>query len=450
MKLRTKIHTYTTALMLLMLVCTDLAVYYVYEKMTYDREASHVIKRGEDLITLLQGTDSREEATEMLRAYVPADGAVSIVQQGKKSLKVQTTSDLEGFKPTFEHGASYAINRADDKPFMSTNTPFIWKNGDIAELHISQSLEETERNLYMLRLVLTIVTVLAMLPILLSNMALSRVITQPIERLIATMRRNKRSGEFETIPLASKGKDELSEMGRTFNGMIGQIEENYRKQEQFLSNASHELRTPLTIIESYASLLKRRGTSNADITKEAVEAIASESKRMKAMMEQMLALAKNTEQAVVFNRVNIKSMLEEMAEQLTQVYGERYVVQAETSICVTDEAKLKQLLFIFLDNARRYSDDVIELTARCESQYVHIMVRDYGEGIPKEMLARVFERFYRVSEDRNRQSGGTGLGLAIAKELAERLHAKIDIDSTFGQGTTLHCYVPYEREGFDA
>lgn len=71
--------------MLLMLICTDLAVYYVYEKMTYDSEASHVIKRGEDLITLLQGTDNRDEATEMLRAYVPSDGVVSIVQPGKKA-----------------------------------------------------------------------------------------------------------------------------------------------------------------------------------------------------------------------------------------------------------------------------------------------------------------------------------------------------------------------------
>lgn len=333
--------------MLLMLICTDLAVYYVYEKMTYDSEASHVIKRGEDLITLLQGTDNRDEATEMLRAYVPSDGVVSIVQPGKKSLTVQTTSDLEDFKPTFEKGATYAIHLADDTPFMSTSTPFIWENGEIAELQMSQSLEETERNLYMLRLVLTIVTVLAMLPILLSNMALARVITQPIERLIQTMRRNKQTGEFETLPITSKGRDELYEMGHTFNGMIAQIEENYRKQEQFLSNASHELRTPLTIIESYASLLKRRGTANEEITQEAIEAIAGESKRMKAMMEQMLALAKNNEQSIVFEDVDIKKMLEEMADQLTQVYGARYSVSADEASCITDETKLKQLVFIF-------------------------------------------------------------------------------------------------------
>lgn len=444
MKLRTKIHTYTTALMLLMLICTDLAVYYVYEKMTYDSEASHVIKRGEDLITLLQGTDNRDEATEMLRAYVPSDGVVSIVQPGKKSLTVQTTSDLEDFKPTFEKGATYAIHLADDTPFMSTSKPFIWENGEIAELQMSQSLEETERNLYMLRLVLTIVTVLAMLPILLSNMALARVITQPIERLIQTMRRNKQTGEFETLPITSKGRDELYEMGYTFNGMIAQIEENYRKQEQFLSNASHELRTPLTIIESYASLLKRRGTANEEITQEAIEAIAGESKRMKAMMEQMLALAKNNEQSIVFEDVDIKKMLEEMADRLTQVYGARYSVSADEASCITDETKLKQLVFIFLDNARRYSEGMIELTATREPTHVHIQVRDYGEGIPEDKLKQVFERFYRVSEDRNRKSGGTGLGLAIAKDLATRLHVKLEIESTVGQGTTLHCYVPYE------
>lgn len=450
MKLSTKIHTYTTALMLTLLICADFAVYYVYEKLTYDSEATHIADRSEDLITLLAGTEDRDEETEMLRAYVPQAGAVAIIEGGRIQLNVQTTANLEEETSEVQRNARYVINEVDGDLFMSTITPFVWENGKIAQLQMTQSLAETERHLSMLKLVLTIVTVVAMIPILLSNVALARIITQPITRLITTMRRNKKRGEFEKMPLDQKRNDELYEMSETFNSMIGQIEENYRKQEQFLSNASHELRTPLTVIESYASLLKRRGTSNADITAEAIDAIASESKRMTQMLEQMLAIAKNKEQPIQPTPVAIHTLLRNMTEQLTQVYGPRYAVEAAEGVCVTDETKLKQLLIIFLDNARRYSDGTIELRAEQTSNGMHITVTDHGEGIPKAQLAHVFERFYRVSEDRNRQSGGTGLGLAIAKQLADRLNIQLSIDSEVGVGTTLHCDVPYKLEGFDA
>jgi two-component system, OmpR family, sensor histidine kinase ArlS len=449
MKLRTKIHTYTTALMLVMLIGADLAVYYVYEKMTYDSEAAHIADRSEDLITLLAGTEDRDEETEMLRAYVPQAGAVTIIQDGNAQLNVQTTANLERIIVNVDD-ERYVMNEVDDVTFMSTVTPFVWENGKIAQLQMTQSLAETERHLSMLKLVLTLVTIVAMIPILLSNVALARIITQPVTDLITTMRRNKKRGEFEKMTLEKKRNDELYEMSETFNSMIGQIEQNYRKQEQFLSNASHELRTPLTVIESYASLLKRRGTANAAITEEAVDAIASESKRMTLMMEQMLAIAKNKEQPVQVTPVAIHTLLHDIAEQLTQVYGPRYDVAAVEGVCVTDETKLKQLLIIFLDNARRYSEGKIELRAVKTAGGMHISVIDRGEGIPKEQLAHVFERFYRVSEDRNRQSGGTGLGLAIAKQLADRLNIDVTIESEVGVGTTLHCKVPYKLEGFDA
>lgn len=450
MKLRTKIHTYTTALMLVMLIGADLAVYYVYEKMTYDSEAAHIADRSKDLITLLAGTEDRDEETEMLRAYVPQAGAVTIIENGKPQLNVQTTANLERITVDTDASERYVMNEVDDATFMSTVTPFVWQNGKIAELQMTQSLAETERHLSMLKLVLTLVTIVAMIPILLSNVALARIITQPVTALITTMRRNKKRGEFEKMTLDKKRNDELYEMSETFNSMIGQIEQNYRKQEQFLSNASHELRTPLTVIESYASLLKRRGTENAAITEEAVDAIASESKRMTLMMEQMLAIAKNKEQPVQIAPVAIHTLLHDIAEQLTQVYGPRYDVATVEGVCVTDETKLKQLLIIFLDNARRYSEGTIELRAVKTASSMHISVTDHGEGIPQDQLAHVFERFYRVSEDRNRQSGGTGLGLAIAKQLADRLNIDVTIESEVGVGTTLHCDVPYKLEGFDA
>src|SRR5690606_27645171 len=96
---------------------------------------------------------------------------------------------------------------------------------------------------------------------------------------------------FVRLELERQSRDELTAMGDTFNEMISLLERNYAKQEQFISNASHELKTPLTVIESYASLLKRRGQERPELFMESVDAIHSEAVRMKVMTEQLLLLA---------------------------------------------------------------------------------------------------------------------------------------------------------------
>jgi len=94
------------------------------------------------------------------------------------------------------------------------------------------------------------------------------------------------------------------------------------------------------------------------------------------------------------------------------------------------------LLFIILDNARKYSSERIEVTAKVDDAAI-VQIRDYGEGIPKESLPFVFERFYRVDKARNRGTGGFGLGLALASQLADSLNLKLEIESIEQLGTTV-------------
>ena len=95
-----------------------------------------------------------------------------------------------------------------------------------------------------------------------------------------------------------------------------------------------------------------------------------------------------------------------------------------------------------LDNARKYSEREIKTTISNTETAISIAITDYGNGIPEEALPHIFDRFYRVHEDRNRKTGGTGLGLAIAKELADGLGAKLTIQSIIGMGTTITIFLP--------
>ena len=90
------------------------------------------------------------------------------------------------------------------------------------------------------------------------------------------MSQSRLSGTYKKIIVPPNGKDEMAQMGIAFNEMMEQLEQNYKKQEQFVSDASHELKTPLTVIESYAKLLSRHGFSNTEIAEESVQAIVNE------------------------------------------------------------------------------------------------------------------------------------------------------------------------------
>ena len=162
---------------------------------------------------------------------------------------------------------------------MSIRVPAIWTNGEVVQIEMVQILEELKGSLRLLKLILFAVTVVAMIPITASSIALGRIVTQPIEKLIKTMSESRKLGTYEKINVSIEGKDELAQMGRTFNDMMEQLEQNYKKQEQFVSNASHELKTPLTVIESYSRLLSRQGFENRAVAEEAVDAIISESVR---------------------------------------------------------------------------------------------------------------------------------------------------------------------------
>lgn len=447
MKLKTKIHLFSTVLMLVILVLSNSGIYLLFREMAYSTEYHQLLHRSEELAQALSKVKDATEVGNVLRTYVPADSALRVFdEQGKPLAAVNSTDELQGFMypPPQE---KYEIHTFRKEAVLVTRLPVIWLGEQVAYVDFVQLLKDTSRNLQLLQLILIGVTLLSMLLITLSSMTLGKVLTQPIEKLIATMTASRKSGKYEKIA-AAEGKDELALMGQTFNEMMDQLEQNYRKQEQFVSNASHELKTPLTIIESYARLLKRRGFDNRQVSDEAVAAILAEGGRMKELIEQMLQLAKSNEPlSFTFEETDVAKLVEQTVQPLRVASGRTITVEGgPIPLAVTDEQRLKQLLFILLDNARKYSEGDIAVTLKEIGDTMELAVRDVGPGIPEEHIPHVFDRFYRVEEDRARKTGGTGLGLAIAKELADGLGAELFVDSVRGEGTTMRIMLPIHRE----
>lgn len=444
MKLRNKINLYTAVLFTVLILIMNMSIYFLFSHFVLKSELETAKEELNIASKVFNETLGTIPENQLLRAYLPIDGMIEIVSPDRKNSSKVTSLNEQGLskqKAQFFIGEKSEEKNIHNRTYAFNSMPIILPDGHVANLQITKSLEKSIETLHTLRLVLIIVTLLALIPVFISSRLLSNLLINPVTSMILTMKEIRKSGQFKRLPLEDKSRDELYQMGETFNHMMELLEANYEKQKQFVSNASHELKTPLTVIESYASLLKRRGYKDSGLFFESVEAIQSESIRMKELTEQLLLLAKHNEQwNLQLSEVNLMDTLKQTIKNFENAYNRKVLIeepQLSSIMVTTDEQKLKQLLFIFLDNARKYSDDLIRFEIETEENEVFINIIDKGIGIPEQDLPRVFDRFYRVDHARSRKSGGSGLGLSLAKEIAEAIDITITIKSKELVGTTV-------------
>ncbi|WP_318505721.1 ATP-binding protein [Bacillus sp. T3] len=158
---------------------------------------------------------------------------------------------------------------------------------------------------------------------------------------------------------------------------------------------------------------------------------------MQELTEQLLLLAGRDEQwKVELKEVNIAQIATELVRSFQNAYHRKINLQIEDDgFVIVDPQKFKQLFYILMDNAQKYSEESIDVVIRREQKKVSVEICDRGIGIPTDQLDKIFDRFYRVDQARARKTGGFGLGLSLAKEIAEVIGAELQIESTEGIGT---------------
>lgn len=435
MKLKAKIHLYSTLLAILTLLAVNGLSYYLFETYSYSSAANPLRTDVQQVATALSQIQEQTEIPTILRAYAPENGALRVVGEGGISYAVETEPLLRGYEADVNLNEAFTKVDTEDGTVLSAATTALLGSGEIVTITLHQLTSSLDATLALLFRTFVIATLLGALLLFSSNFLLGRQVTAPIEQLIRHIQGNRERGSYRVISVDDHKKEETAVLAREFNSMMERLGENYNKQEQFVANAAHELKTPLTIIESYANLLKRRGTRDVEVTAEAIEAITSETARMKQMVEQFLELARS-QQAIEIERhsLDVVALVQDLALQLERLYSREIVVEATGEVWkYTDSARLRQLLTVLIDNAKKYSESAIVVSV----DSMQIVVKDQGVGIPEKDIPHVFDRFYRVDEARARETGGSGIGLAIAKELATQLNLDISITSELNKGTTV-------------
>ena len=448
MKLRNKINLATAVLFISLFIIINFTVYFIFSNLILDSELEQAEAEAGKSANAITSSLGEISADTLLQAYAPNNGMIQIVKSNNIAAPQSFSPSeikLKDRKVQFYTQEKIERIEYEGKHYAFKTIPIILQNGEVANLQVYNSIQMTVEDLAVLRLVLIIVTIIALIPVVLSSRILSNLITKPIISLIETMTDIRKSGQFKRIELEEGSKDELYEMRETFNHMIDLLETNFEKQDQFVANASHELRTPLTIIESYSSLLKRRGLNEPDLFHESIEAIHSESIRMKNMIEQLLLLAKHdAEWKIQKEVIDLGTHVTETVKAFKSAYHRdiQLRISEENIMTLADEQKLKQLTYIILDNARKYSEEEITVEVGTKNKHAYIRISDKGIGIPKEDLPKIFDRFFRVDKARSRKMGGSGLGLSLARDIAQAINAVMSLDSLEGIGTTVTIELP--------
>jgi len=448
MKLKTKIQLFSSLFMLVLILLVNTSIYFLFYKITSDSELEQLAQQTNDLVSRMN-ENPNTDVSELIEAYLPTNGMIRIVDDSGESMIEQMRAVRYRELPSeFTNEETHEVVSQRKGPDVAVVTkPIIWngadRTGEIVTLQVSNHLTLLEETMRTLFYVLIVASIIMLLPIVIAGHVLGKFLLHPINTLIRTMKENMQPGKWEKINVDNRSRDELYEMEKTFNEMIEQLKANFEKQEEFVSNASHELKTPIQIVKSYAQLLKRRGMNREDLFLESIDAIDTESDRMKKLVEQMLNLAKNKQQKK-FETFNLIGLAEDTIATFQGAYNREMIVHQEGKKLLVNgnPDQLEQVLYILIDNAIKYSRDKIEIDISEQNSQIHVTVRDYGSGISEEDQQRIFDRFYRIDKARSRETGGTGLGLAIAKAIANVHHGNIVVESKKGEGSVFTLQLP--------
>ena len=223
-----------------------------------------------------------------------------------------------------------------------------------------------------------------------------------------------------------------------------------RIRRDLVANVSHELRTPLTVLLGYLEILESLEDAP---DRETIDHMLTQARQMQSLLDDLLELSRlqDADKQDDTVDVDIPAMIAQLAEQAEALSQGRHKLQfkAQPGLRLRGvEADLKSAFQNLVVNAINYTPrkGTIKVNWKEISQGLLLSVKDNGIGIPRRDIPRLTERFYRVGDDRSRESGGTGLGLAIVKHVINAHDAKLEIRSELGQGSEFRCLFPHQRK----
>lgn len=251
---------------------------------------------------------------------------------------------------------------------------------------------------------------------------LSRLLVTPLTRM-ASATHNLASGDY-TVRIPVTSKDEIGGLSQDFNRLAEALAHNEQLRRSFMADVSHELRTPLSVLKGELEAIE---DGVRTMTRETLASLQSEVATLSKLVNDLYDLSLSDVGALTYRMadVDIGDVLHSTLAAFQQRLSERgleVVTEIDSPVRVHgDEGRLQQLFNNLFENCARYTqtDGTVRVRCRNDDREVLIEIEDSGPGVPPDILPRIFERFVRAEESRNRSHGGAGLGLAICSNIVQ-------------------------------
>ena len=279
----------------------------------------------------------------------------------------------------------------------------------------------------------------------------SRMLTNPLRRITGTAKQI-RDGDL-SARTGLRGDDEIDRLGETFDEMATSLEKDLKHERRITSDVAHELRTPLMAMLATVEAMQD-GVLPCD--DEHLETVASETRRLSRLVQQMLDLSRMENRTTPLNLepIDLVSFTQRIVDGQQQLFMKRDLrlrfadeTQGRSAVIEVDADMITQAIVNLMSNAMRYTPEGgwVLVSVKADRRTVMIVVSDTGIGIAKEDLSRIFGRFWRADASRAREAGGLGVGLSVTKQIVERHHGYISVESELGKGTTFTIHLPREH-----
>jgi signal transduction histidine kinase len=278
---------------------------------------------------------------------------------------------------------------------------------------------------------------------------LSKLILSPLRKVINAAR-SFSNGNY-AMRINATTNDEINDLIKTLNEMFFSLEKLEKLRKNLVANLSHELSTPLTNIYGYLEALNDNVIRDDLARGRAVSLVKKEAERLIHLIKELkkLAILESDNFSLSVEDVSINELIEKICEKFVLSFRQKNInlhkmFDLELPPARVDASKVEQVISNLLDNAIKYSDDngVIELKTWQEAGRIAFSIKDNGQGIEREDLPFIFERFYRADKARTKKDDSIGIGLTIAKKIVEAHKGEIEVKSEKNKGSEFIVYLP--------
>lgn len=334
----------------------------------------------------------------------------------------------------------------DDKQSILHASVVTFEDGTEGVILLNTDITPMDATVQTIQTQLILITVILLLGALLLAFLISIMISRPITK-INDASKELAKGNYQ-VAFAGGGYKEIQELSHTLNYAKEELShlDDYRRD--LLANVSHDLRTPLTLITGYAEMMRDLPGENNE---ENAQTIIDEANRLTGLVNDVLELSKFESNTQTLNlqqfdlTESIQSMVDRMAKMtLLQGYEISFVGGEQHVTVNADAMKISQVVYNLVSNAITHTGENRKVIVRqtVEDNVARISVIDFGEGIAKENLPKIWERYYKVDKEHKRAQVGTGLGLSIVKSIFDLHNMRYGVTSEIGKGSTFWFELP--------